>query len=155
MQPNGNPASGEYLKNAVMTATAEQLQMMLYDGAIRFVSQARDAMKQRDWETSCERIIRAQKIIMQMQQGLRHEVNPTLCGQLVSLYQFVYSRLVHANITHQVSAMDEALQILEHQRETWRLIVERIKEVDQPPAAKTASAPKGPQRPTEALSLQA
>jgi flagellin-specific chaperone FliS len=38
-------ASGEYLRNAVMTASPEQLQMMLYDGATRFARQARDARR--------------------------------------------------------------------------------------------------------------
>jgi flagellar protein FliS len=152
MQSNGNPGSGEYLKSAVMTATPEQLQMMLYDGAIRFIRQARGAMIERNWEMSCEKIIRAQKIIMQMQQGLRHDVNPALCSQLVGLYQFAYSRLVDANITHSIGSLDEALQILEHQRETWRLIVERIKAGD---PQSTAEAKNEPSRPVEAMSFQA
>lgn len=151
MHSNGNPASGEYLKNAVMTATSEQLQLMLYDGAIRFVRQARDAMRARDWETSCEKLIRAQKIIVEMQKGLRYDVNPTLCGQLVALYQFVYTRLVDANVTHQQTAVDEALQILEHQRETWKLLVDRC--MEKPAAVSGPESSIG--QPGNALSIQA
>jgi flagellar protein FliS len=116
----------EYLKNAVMTASPEQLQLMLYDGSIRFARQARDAMGRRDFDESCEKLIRAQRIVVEMQQGLRHEVNPELCAQLNALYQFVYERLVEANMRQDVIALDDALRILDHQRETWRLLIARL-----------------------------
>jgi len=42
MNPQANPqAAQNYLKTKVFTATPEQLQLMLYDGAIRFGEQAR------------------------------------------------------------------------------------------------------------------
>jgi flagellar biosynthetic protein FliS len=41
-----------YLRDAVLTATPEQLQLMLYDGCIRFALQARDAIEKTDYETS-------------------------------------------------------------------------------------------------------
>jgi flagellar protein FliS len=100
---------------------------MLYDGAIRFGRQAREAMLKCDWETCCEKLIRAQKIIAEMQNGLRPEANASLCEQLSALYAFVFRRMVDANITHEVSALDEALQILEHQRETWQLLLQKTK----------------------------
>ncbi|UCG17857.1 MAG: flagellar protein FliS, partial [Phycisphaerales bacterium] len=46
------PTPNSYLRNAVMTATPEQLHLMLYDGAIRFTLQARDAIEARDYEGS-------------------------------------------------------------------------------------------------------
>ena len=141
MQGGLNNQSTEYLRSAVLTATPEQLQLMLYDGAIRFAKQARDAMQKEDWESSCEKLIRAQKILIQMQNGLKHDVNPELCSQLKSLYQFAYSRLVDANMTHKVSAINEALQILEHQRETWKLIVDRIQASAEPQKPVTTPSP--------------
>jgi len=122
--------SDEYLRNAVLTARPEQLQMMLYDGAIRFTRQAREAMLRSQWEVSCDRFIRAQQIVSEMQNGLRPEVNPTLCEQLASLYGFIHRRLVDANVAHDLAAVDEALQILEHQRETWRMLVEKTSGID-------------------------
>lgn len=147
-----NNSSSEYLKSAVLTATPEQLQLMLYDGAIRFSRQARDAMSRQDWENSCEKLIRAQKILIQMQNGLKHDVNPQLCSQLKSLYQFVYSRLVDANMTHRSSSIDEALQILEHQRETWKLIVDRVQGETEPSNAPSAPLPPAV-RPAKAGSI--
>ena len=134
-------AQGEYLRNAVLTATPEQLQLMLYDGAIRFARQGREAMEKRDWETSCEKLLRAERIVAQLQEGLRPEVNPELCAQMAALYGFTYSRLVEANMKRDVALIDEALQLLDHMRETWRLLLEKIRSV---PSANDAPAPATP-----------
>lgn len=125
-------AGKEYFRNAVMTASPEQLHLMLYDGAIRFARQARQALAARDFETSCERLLRAQQILLEMEAGLRPEVNATLCEQVGALYRFVYSRLIDANMKRDLTAVDEALRILEHQRETWRLLIEKARGADAP-----------------------
>lgn len=136
-------ASGEYLRNSVMTAAPEQLQLMLYDGAIRFARQARAALECGDIETSCEKLLRAQRIVLEMQNGLRPEVNQTLCEQMSQLYTFVYNRLVDANLTRNPTLIDEALQVLEHQRETWQLLMDKIRGGDTPGPAVTGSVQDG------------
>lgn len=118
--------SDAYLQNAVMTATPEQLHMMLYDGAIRFARQAREAMVSKNLETACEKLLRVQRIVTEMKNGLRPEIQPALCEQLAGLYNFIYWRLVEANVKHDTALIDEALQILEHQRETWRMLLEKV-----------------------------
>jgi len=120
--------SQEYLKNAVMTAPPEQLQLMLYDGAIRFAGQARTAMEQKQFDASCELLLKAQRIVLELQNGLRPEVNPSLCGQMAALYQFIYRRLVDANMQRDTTAIDDALRILGHQRETWDLLIQKLRE---------------------------
>jgi len=119
-------ASDQYLRQAVMTSSPEQLQLMLYDGAIRFAQQGRDALERKDFSASCEKLLRAQRIVVEMESGLRHDVNPELCGQLASLYRFVYHRLIDANMNQDLAALDEAIRILRHQRETWQVLVDRI-----------------------------
>lgn len=124
MYENG---SNEYLKNAVMSASQEQLTLMLYDGAIRFATQGREALAKGDFETSCEKLIRAQKIVLELRNGLRFEVNPALCEQMAGLYNFIYSRLVDANVKRSLTLIDEALQVLRHQRETWQMLMDKVR----------------------------
>jgi flagellar secretion chaperone FliS len=145
-EPMSQEASGEYLKSAVMTATPEQLQLMLYDGAIRFARQAREAIAAADYETSCEKLIRAQQVVSAMEAGLRPEVNPGVCEQMASLYQFVYNRLVDANVRHDLTALDEAVRILEHQRETWKLLIEKLRQEDHASSGPSKGAPSPPTR---------
>ncbi len=135
--------SDAYLHDAVMTATPEQLQLMLYDGAIRFATQGRDAILAKDYETVYQRFSRAQKIVLEMQSGLRPEVNPSLCAQMAALYNFIYRKLVEASIHRDVAAADDALKILRHQRETWAMLMDKLKEEQ---AGAGRSAPKMPSR---------
>ncbi|MBI5863300.1 MAG: flagellar export chaperone FliS [Planctomycetes bacterium] len=116
----------EYLKNAVMTAPPEQLQLMLYDGAIRFTSRGREAMERKDFEGAFNGFDRAQRIVLQLHSGMRREVNPPIVDQMASLLNFVYRRLVDANTERDLAAADDALRILRHMRETWTLLIEKL-----------------------------
>ena len=119
-------AAHNYLRAKVLTATPEQLQLMLYDGAIRFTEQAKVAMQKSDFEGSYNGISRAQKIIAELSGSLKHEVAPELCGKLASLYNFVYRKLIEGNVEHDIAALDDALGILRYQRETWALLLDQL-----------------------------
>ena len=142
-----------YLRNAVMTARPEQLQLMLYDGAIRFASQAREAIEKREIENSFNLLTRAQNIVREMENGLRHEVAPEICAQMASLYRFVFSRLVDANVNKDVQAVDDALKVLRHQRETWAILADKIQKAqsDESPVMQQAD---GVETPQDSISLE-
>ena len=125
MSPNPQAAQN-YLRMRVMTATPEQLQMLLYDGAIRFAEQAKAALLERNFERSYNSISRVQKILTEMSCTLKHDVFPELCGKLASLYNFAYRKLIEANINHSVESVDEALNVLRYQRETWALLLDQL-----------------------------
>lgn len=122
-------ADNAYLKDAVMTATPEQLQLMLYDGAIRFAMQGRDALTREDYETSYQRLTRAQNIITEMQLGLNYEINRELCERVSSIYNFIFRKLVEANVHRDPNAIDDALRVLRVERETWQILVEKVNQV--------------------------
>jgi flagellar protein FliS len=116
----------EYLKTKVMTASPEMLTLMLWDGAIRFAEQGKEAINNKEIEGSYKALVRAQRIITELTAGLRHDVDRDLCGKLASLYNFIYRRLVEANLTKNAALVDDALQIMRHQRETWVLLMDKL-----------------------------
>ena len=120
--------SNNYLRNRVMQASREQLQLMLYDGAIRFALEGREAILKKDYERSYEKLSRAQSILLEMQASLRPEVNAALCEQMSSLYDFVYRKLVSGSVTREVVEVDDAVKILRHQRQTWAMLMEKVTE---------------------------
>ena len=67
--------SQEYLRNAVLTAAPEQLQLMLYDGAIRFAARGLEAIRAKDREAAFVALERAQLIVLEMGNGIRREIN--------------------------------------------------------------------------------
>jgi len=120
--------AAQYLKTQVMTASPEMLQMMLWDGAIRFAEQGRQAILKKEIEKSYNALLRAQKIIMEMNTSLRHEVAPELCKNLAGIYMFIYRKLVQANTSKVAEHVDEALEIMRHQRETWVMLMDKLSE---------------------------
>src|SRR3954466_8790117 len=101
-----------YLRMRVMTATPEQLQLMLFDGALRFGEQARQSLEKKDWEGTYNHISRVQKIRAELTVSLKHDVNPDLCGKLSAISNYAYRKLTEACVRHQTDALDEALKVL-------------------------------------------
>ena len=150
---NANVAQN-YLRTKVLTATPEQLQLMLYDGALRFGEQARVALQERRFEDSYKLISRTQKIITELSITLKHDVSPELCSKLAALYTFVYKKLIEANIDHEVSAMDEALSILRYQRETWAMLLDQLGKKKAAAAAQRLDMPAPDARMEASISMQ-
>jgi flagellar protein FliS len=132
--------SQEYLKTKVMTASPEMLTLMLWDGAIRFAEQGKDAILKKEIEASYNALMRSQKIIMELSNGLRHNVDPDLCGKLAALYNFIYMRLVDANLKKNPALVDDALEIMRHQRETWVMLMDKLTQEKAAQAQATVSA---------------
>jgi len=116
----------EYLKTKVMTASPEMLTLMLWDGAIRFAEQGKEAIRRKEIEGSYKALLRSQKIITELSVALKRDVAPDLCGKLASLYNFIFRRLVEANISKDEKLVDDALEIMRHQRQTWAMLMDKL-----------------------------
>lgn len=116
----------EYLRTTVLTASPEALTLMLWDGAIRFSEQGKDAILKKEIENSYKALVRAQRIVTELITNLRHDVDPQLCARLASLYTFIHRRLVDANVHKNPQFVDDALEIMRHQRETWLMLMDKL-----------------------------
>ena len=105
---------------------------MLIEGAIRFVESGRRKVGEGDAAGAYDAVVRAQRIVTELLGGLRREHE--LYGPLSALYIFIHGRLVRGLTRSDVQALDDALRILSHDRETWRQVVEQGRAgVDAPP----------------------
>jgi flagellar secretion chaperone FliS len=150
---NANVAQN-YLRTKVLTATPEQLQLMLYDGAIRFGEQGRIALQERRFEDSYRLISKVQKIITELSITLKPEVAPEICKKLSALYTFVYKKLIEANVDHTVASLDEALSILRYQRETWAMLLDQLGKKKAAAAATRLDMPAPDSRMEASISMQ-
>lgn len=151
---NKAAASQEYVKSAVMTASPEQLQLMLLDGALRFSKRALAALEAGEIEGCYNALDRAQRIVLELWNGMRRDINPELVDQMASLYSFIHRRLVDANIERERVPIQEAIRILEHQRETWILLMEKIASEREPHIPDSASDAAASDRPDSVLSIE-
>ena len=115
------------MRTQVLTASREQLLLMLYDGAMRFASQAREKMVEKDYEGMHNLLVRAQNIILELISGLRPEVDPILCQRLSSLYTFMYMQLVQANVGKKTKPIEDVVELLGSLRGTWAEAIEEVK----------------------------
>lgn len=150
MQTNG---SKKYLEMRVNTASKEQLLLMLFDGATRFAEQARQKLDEKDIEPAHTLLLKAQRIMVELMSSLDRGIGDDLYNNLIGLYNFVYFRLVNANLQHDAAAIDEALTILGSLRETWGTAVEKLNEEKKTTPA-LAGSPEG-QAPPSGLNLKA
>src|ERR1700684_440713 len=107
MNPRPNPqAAQQYLRTRVMTATPEQLQMMLFDGGLRFGEQARMALAEKNYEQTYVDSTRSQNMLAEMMTSLKPKIYPELCDRLAALYQSAYKRLIEASVQHKMESLE-------------------------------------------------
>lgn len=123
MQPK-NPYS-MYANNSINTATNYELTLMLYDGAIKFGNKSIDALKTKDYQQSNMYNQRVQDIIRELQITLDRK-NP-IWKQYNQLYEYIHSRLVVSNADKDISAMEEAVELLREFRDMWKQGMQIIK----------------------------
>lgn len=152
MQPK---AANPYLKTKILTASPEELRLMLYDGAIRFCRQSRDAMEAQDFEQSYNGLMRAQKIVLELSTSLNHSIAPELCDKLSALYTYIYRRLVDANLKRELEPIDEAIKLLDYERQTWQMLMQKLSTSPNAPTAadRIAGAKQARQTAMSSLSL--
>lgn len=149
-----------YFRTKIMTASQEELRLMLIEGALRFMHEGREAMTRRDWEGVYSGFSQAKAILIELINALRPEVAPELCRNLSSLYTYMYTRLTEGSMQKDIAAVDEVIGLMEYDRETWLLLMAKLgkgKPGAQAQAAGAAPAPAatdGPAKPRAALSIQ-
>jgi flagellin-specific chaperone FliS len=77
-----------------------------------------------------------------------------MCAKLSALYTFVYKKLIEANIEHQLAPMDEALNILRYQRETWAMLLDQLGKKKAAAAATRLDMPAPNARMEASISMQ-
>lgn len=111
--------AAQYQRQAIETATPEEILIMLYDGAIRFLLVGRKAMEEKDVAKSSRNLIKAQHILMEFMNTLDMEIGGELAVNLYRLYEYLHYRLVQANIKHDLEMVDEVLGHLRKLKSTW------------------------------------
>ena len=98
-----------YLESTVMTARPEQLQLMLYEGAIRFAQNLRSSLQAADFEGAYNAYERVSAVLNELHNGLRPSANPELCEKFSTLYDFVQRRLDDASLKRESVFVDDAI----------------------------------------------
>jgi flagellar protein FliS len=137
-----------YLRTKILTASPQELRLLLYEGAIKFCRQSHHALGQNNYEAMFNALQRAQKIVLELGTSLRRDVEPELTDRLSALYDYIYRRLVDANMERDSAAIDECIELLEYQKTTWQMLLSKLQAEkadqaggDEAPAPQPAEVP--------------
>jgi flagellar secretion chaperone FliS len=116
MNPYASPNA--YRENSIMTASPEQLVVMLYDGAGRFLRQAEGSMVDGSWLQASEKLSRAEAIIDELLATLDMDAGE-VADRLQSIYVFCKMRLIEARIERDPVRVDQVARLLAELRDAW------------------------------------
>ena len=114
-----------YQNNAVTTSSPQELTLMLYNGCIKFIRLSSMAMEKGNMEAKNTNIIKAQNILYELRSSLNMEMELSLT--MDSLYEYMISQLVTANIRNDASILKEVENLAEEFRNTWKQAMEQAK----------------------------
>ena len=115
--PVKNPYA-QYNNNKIMTASPQELTLMLYDGAIKFNNIAIAAIEEGDIQKAHTNIMKVQRIIEEFQMTLdfKYEV----ANDFNNVYNYLMTRLREANLNKEKEILEEVSIHLHTMRDTWK-----------------------------------
>lgn len=121
----------KYQQTAILSASKEQVLLMLYEGAIRFTKMAIQAAEENNIPERGKNIMRAYDIILEFQASLNHNVGGDLPKQLEQLYVYLLEQYTKANLSGDVNALKSCIKVLENLYEGWAQVIKNKNENDQ------------------------
>ncbi|MBD3108490.1 flagellar export chaperone FliS [Bacillus sp. AGMB 02131] len=111
-----------YEQNSVTTASAGELTIMLYNGCLKFINKAKQAIRVNSVAERNTNIQKAQNIIRELMVTLDMEYE--VSKNMMALYEFIYQSLLDANIKNDIKKLEEAEQIVIEFRDTWKQAIQ-------------------------------
>lgn len=108
----------KYKEQSITTATPEELTLMLYNGCIKFMNLAEVYMGEKDYEKINLNLQKSQDIISELNVTLNMDI--PLSKDLRRLYDYIYERLVDANLKKDKEQLAEAKELVTELRDTWK-----------------------------------
>ena len=122
-----NPYLKQYKQTQIDTTPKEQILVMLYEGAVRFLHLAKEGFAENNIEKIHNNLIKVQNIITEFQANLDMEAGGEFAQTLFDLYEFLSRQLVKANVRKDTEALDIVIKHMTELRDTWKQAVKQYK----------------------------
>ena len=115
-----NNAVYQYQQNSIMTATPEELTLMLYNGCIKAIRFSKVAIEDKDFEKTNLYICKAEAIIRELRATLdmKYDISKNL-DQLYEYFLNVLDRLIEANVKKNIDILGEVEGFVVQLRDAW------------------------------------
>lgn len=113
-----NNPYNQYMKSSIMTTPPEELVVMLYEGAMKFLKRGIIYIEDNNIEKANEAILKVQDITIEFMSKV--DTDYEVGKQLFSLYEYMNRRLIEANIKKDSQILNEIYGMYEELRDTWQ-----------------------------------
>jgi flagellar protein FliS len=120
----GKNAHSKYQSVQVTTTDRGRLLLMLYEGAIKFLRQAKVGIEKNDLPTFCRYLSKGQAIIAELMNTLDFEKGGQIAKDLDRLYDFMLFYLTEANLERNPEKVAKVIDLLETIHEAYKDIIE-------------------------------
>lgn len=115
-------AAHRYLQTQVRSSSPLELVVLLYDGALRHLGTAVEAVRRKDIPARRDAVSRTLGIISELQSTLDMDQGGKIAEDLDRLYTWMSSRLVDATVQQDAAPMLEVRRVVETLRDAWQQI---------------------------------
>jgi flagellar protein FliS len=114
-----------YKQIAVQTSSPTGLVVMLYEGAIRNLRDASDAIRKKDLVRKRQTVDRAVAILQHLQSTLDRERGEVIAADLDNLYAYMISRVLLGSTQLEPEPLEEAAKLLGILLSGWEQLVKK------------------------------
>ena len=111
--------SQAYQKAAVSTVDQRKLILMLYDGAIKFLSHAVEKMGKGETYEAHTHLIKGKSIIAELLASLNLDNGGDIARNLQRLYAYMFNELIDANLNKDPDRVQRVVHLLKELRMAW------------------------------------
>jgi flagellar protein FliS len=115
------------LKQDLSQADPHKITLMLMQGALDRMAYAKGSMSRKEYAAKSEHISRATTIIQNLRDTLDLSVKAEVTDNLFSLYDYMVSRLIDANVQNSLKIIDEVISLMLPIKTAWAQIPEDAK----------------------------
>ncbi|OOB79328.1 MAG: flagellar export chaperone FliS [Epulopiscium sp. Nuni2H_MBin003] len=114
---------GAYKNNSILTASPQELTLMLYNGAIKFCILAIESLEKNNIQNAHNYNIRVQDIIIELKITLDKKYD--IAHEMDRVYTYVLKLLQDGNIAKNADKLNEAKWIITQFRDAWKEIMNK------------------------------
>lgn len=116
-----------YRKNHFYTVDRGSILLMLYQGAIDFVKQAKEHLEKGEMADKGMYISKAHAIITEFRCSLNVEVGGDVARNLEKLYQFMLDQLMEAHLGNDIKPLVTVINLLSTLKEGWEGAIAQVR----------------------------
>ncbi|WP_448546796.1 flagellar export chaperone FliS [Thalassotalea fusca] len=108
------------IESSILSANPHQIIVMMYDGLLESIAQAKGAIERKDLDTKSKLMTKSVNILTALINALDKESQPEISANFENLYSACIVILNNVNVTLETAGLDEVQTYIKPLRDAWR-----------------------------------